>query len=52
MSKEEDVTVKIPKATADFIDKQEWFKLYRDLDDFVMDAVRHQMERWMRTEVK
>ena len=44
----EDVTVKIPKAMADAIRKKEWFKLYNDLDDFVVDAVRRQMERWMR----
>ena len=45
----EDVTVKIPKAMADFIRKQEWFKLYDDLDEFVVDAVRHQMEKRMST---
>lgn len=48
----EDVTVKIPKAMANFIRKQEWFKLYDDLDEFVVDAVRHQMETRMRTEAK
>ena len=45
----ETVEVKIPKAMADFIHKQEWFKLYDDLDEFVVDAVRHQMERLMST---
>lgn len=45
----EGVKVKIPKVVADFIRKQEWFKLYNDLEDFVVDAVRRQVERWMRT---
>jgi len=49
MSKEEFATVKIPKVTANSIEKQPWFKLYHDLDDFVMAAVRHKMESWMRT---
>lgn len=48
MSKEETVTVKIPKALVDDIPKREWFKLYHDLEDFVVDAVRHRKEAWMR----
>ena len=52
MSKEEDGEVKIPKAMADFIRKQEWFKYYHNLKDFVLDGVRLQMESWMRTEAK
>ena len=43
MSEQEDVEVKIPKAMADFIRKQKWFKLYTDLEEFVIDAVRHKM---------
>ncbi len=44
--KEGDVTVKIPKAMAKFIQKQEWFKLYADLDDFIVSAAREKMEKW------
>ena len=49
----EDVTVKIPKAMVDHIQKQPWFKThYHDLDDFVMDAVRRLKENYMRTRAK
>jgi Arc/MetJ-type ribon-helix-helix transcriptional regulator len=40
-------TVQIPETTADFIEKQPFFRLYNDLDDFVMDAVRKQLEKLM-----
>jgi len=42
--KSEDVTVKIPKAMADHIKQQLFFKWFRDLDDFVVSAVREKME--------
>ena len=42
--KSEDVTVKIPKAMADHIKQQLYFKWFRDLDDFVVCAVREKME--------
>ena len=48
MSKQETVTVKIPKVTANFIQKQKWFELYDNLTDFVMEGVRQRMETWMR----
>lgn len=40
-------TVQIPKATADFIRKQEHFKIYSSLDDFVMEAVRKHLRELM-----
>jgi len=49
MRKEEYVTVKIPKAIADYIQKQPWFKLYHDLDDFTVSGVRRETESWKRT---
>ncbi|MCK4885073.1 hypothetical protein KAS24_03280 [Candidatus Bathyarchaeota archaeon] len=33
-------TVQIPKVTADFIEKQPFFKLYESVDSFVMEAIR------------
>jgi len=42
--KSEDVTVKIPKAMADAIQRQPYFKLFRDFNDFVVSAVREKME--------
>jgi hypothetical protein len=42
-------TVQIPKATADYIKKQEHFKLYTSLDNFVMEAVRRHLEELIRT---
>jgi len=36
-------TVQIPKATADFIKKHEFFKLFNSVDEFVMEAVRRQL---------
>jgi len=33
-------TVQIPKATADYIEKQDFFKLYNSLDKFVMESIR------------
>ena len=36
-------TVQIPKATADFIKKQDFFKLYNSVDEFVMEAIRIQL---------
>ena len=47
MSKKEKVTfetVKITKATADYIRKQDHFKIYSSLDDFVMQAVSLRLE--------
>jgi hypothetical protein len=40
-------TVQIPKETADYIRKQEFFKLYNSLEEFVMEAVRNQLEKLM-----
>jgi hypothetical protein len=40
-------TVQIPKATADYIRKQGFFRRYNDLDDFVMDAVRKRLDELM-----
>lgn len=48
----ENINVKIPKAMVDHIQKQPWFKYYHNLDDFVVEATRRQMENWMRTEAK
>jgi hypothetical protein len=42
-------TVNIPKATADFIRKQDIFKLYDSLDDFVMEAIRVQLRKIMKS---
>lgn len=42
-------TVQIPQATADFIEKQDVFKLYSDLDDFVMEAIRVQLRELMKS---
>jgi hypothetical protein len=53
MSKQETETyetVQIPKATADYIRKQERFKLYTDLDEFVMEAVRLHLKKLQLTE--
>ena len=41
-------TVQIPKATADYIRKQERFKRYTTLDEFVMEAVRRHLDELMR----
>lgn len=42
----EDVTVKIPKEMAEFIQKQEWFKeRFTDFEDFVLSAARKETER-------
>jgi len=51
MSKETEAyeTVQIPKVTADYIKKQEHFKLYTSLDDWVMEAVRRHLEELIRT---
>ena len=38
----------IPKAMADFIEKQPWLKLYDGLEDFVVAAVRDEMLKWIR----
>lgn len=45
--KSEDVTVKIPKAMADRIQHHPNFKLFLSFDDFVISAVRKEMERYM-----
>ena len=45
--KSEHVTVKIPKAMADHIIQHPNFKLFNDFDDFVISAVRKEMERYM-----
>ena len=37
-------TVQIPKVTADYIRKQEHFKIYSSLDSFVMTAVSLRLE--------
>ena len=37
-------TVNIPKVTADYIRKQEHFKIYTSLDAFVMHAVSLRLE--------
>jgi len=42
-------TVQIPKATADFIEKQDFFKLFTSVDEFVMEAVRRHLEELIRT---
>jgi hypothetical protein len=44
----ETVKVAIPKAMSNFIEKQEWFKYYRNFEDFVLDAVRLRMEYYMK----
>ena len=49
---EQEETVKIPKPMADWIRNQDLFKLYSDLQEFVVDAVRRQMENWMRVEAR
>lgn len=43
-------TVEIPKAMADSIREMEWFKLYIDFEDFVLDAVRRHVKnvKWRR----
>ena len=41
-------TINIPKAAADYIRKQEHFKLYTSLNEFVMEAVRRHLEELMR----
>lgn len=48
MGKEETVTVRIPKVIADYVQKQPWFKLYHDLDDFVTAATRNEKEGWQK----
>ena len=45
--KSEDVIVKISKAMADRIQQHPNFKLFRGFDDFVISAVRKEMERYM-----
>lgn len=45
--KSEDVTVKIPRPMARRIKDHPNFKLFRDFDDFVISAVRKEMERYM-----
>lgn len=45
--KPEHVTVKIPKAMADRIQQHPSFKLFNDFNDFVISAVRKEMERYM-----
>ena len=37
-------TVQIPKVTADYIRKQEHFKIYSSLDSFVMQALSLRLE--------
>jgi hypothetical protein len=45
---EKEVTVKIPKEMAKFITDAEWFKkLYRSLEDFVVESTRKRMEQYM-----
>jgi len=41
-------TVKIPKVMADEIREMPWFRLYNDLEDFVLEAVRKREESWTR----
>ena len=41
------VTVEIPKPMADRIQQHPNFKLFRNFDDFVISAVRKEMERYM-----
>jgi len=50
MSKETEAyeTVQIPKVTADYIKKQEHFKIYSSLDSFVMQAVSLRLENLKR----
>jgi hypothetical protein len=43
LEKQKTVTVQLQKVTADFIEEQEYFKLYIDLDDFVLEAVRQKI---------
>lgn len=45
--KSDGVTVVIPKAMADHIQQHPNFKLFRSFDDFVISAVRKEMERYM-----
>ena len=42
-------TVQIPKVTVDYLRGQDFFRFYNDLDDFVMDAVRKEIEELIRT---
>ena len=52
MSEQETVTVKIPKATANYIRSMEWLKFYDGLDDFVTEAVREYILRLRRAGIK
>ena len=54
MSKEElvEVTVKVPKAFVDDTTKRRWFKYYRGLEEFTMEALRRLKESWMRAYAK
>ena len=45
-------TVQIPKETADFIEKQDFFKLFNSVDEFVREAVRLQLRELQLTEKK
>jgi hypothetical protein len=38
--------VKIPKAMIDDIRKRVWFQYYRDIEDFILGAMRSSMENW------
>lgn len=42
--KEKTVEVTLPIAMTDYIRTRKWFKLYNDLEDFIIDAIRHRME--------
>lgn len=42
--KEETVEVTLHIAMTDYIRTREWFKRYDDLEDFIIDAIRHRME--------
>jgi len=48
----ENVTVRIPKATADHVQKQPWFKMDCSLEDFVKEATREHLLKLMRIEAK
>lgn len=42
----EDIMVKIPKAMVDSIQKRAWFKYYRNIEDFILNAMRRSIENW------
>jgi len=41
-----DIAEKILKAMTDDIQKRAWFKYYRNIEDFILEAIRRSIEDW------